>query len=201
MPAARVAKRGFSRAGSALCGVRGFEQHLGLWPALLGGVGWLLASDHAGYLLRRCYAARIRARLAPWPTKGPTRRRLIAALHALIGDPRRDRADSYPVFALVNAASALIWGSAFVGAGYSLAARSHGGETNLTSVALTLTATAVILAYLLSRTISLHTDTARRRNLGNRALGIAASAPPTRSRRRRGGSGDPTVTAPVDSTG
>ncbi len=45
----RVAKRGRTRSRSALCGVLAFDQNLGLWPALLGGIGWIVAFDHGGY--------------------------------------------------------------------------------------------------------------------------------------------------------
>jgi hypothetical protein len=85
----RVPKRGFTRGGNTVCGVLGFQQHLGLWPALLGGVGWLVASDHAGYLLRRRYGAQMRARLSRWQPKGPAHRQLLASLDMLAGHPRR----------------------------------------------------------------------------------------------------------------
>lgn len=173
LPVRRVANRGFTRGGSALCGVLGFEQHLGLWPALLGGVGWLIASDHAGYLLRRRYAERMRARLSRWHPKDRAHGRLIASLHVLVGDPRRVGAVSYPLFALINAASALVWGSAFVGAGYFLAARWHSGRTNWTSLALVLAATGVIFACVLSRIAGPAHRPARRR--GRRP---APTAPP-----------------------
>ena len=46
-------KHAVSRSGAAVCGVIGFHHHVGVWPALLGAVGWLIAFDHVGYLLRR----------------------------------------------------------------------------------------------------------------------------------------------------
>jgi hypothetical protein len=155
----RVSKRGFTRGGSTLCGVLGFQQHLGLWAALLGGVGWLIASDHAGYLLRRRYGPRMRARLSRWQPKGPAHNQLLASLHMLAGDSRRVAATSYPVFALLNAGNASLWGSTFVGGGYILAALWSSGRTSWSSVALVLASSAAILTVALTARHRRHAGT------------------------------------------
>ncbi len=54
-------KHAVSRSGAAVYGVIGFHHHVGVWPALLGAVGWLIAFDHVGYLLRRRYSDRAQA--------------------------------------------------------------------------------------------------------------------------------------------
>lgn len=143
-PAPRRAMRGVPRIGSAVCGVLGFEQQLGLGLALLGGVGGLIGSDHVGYVLRRRYADRARARLTRWQPKRRVHRWLIALLHLLVGDPRRLSA-SYRAFAVTNTVSAVVWGGAFVGVGYVLAARWHTGGTSWASPALAVAATGVLL--------------------------------------------------------
>jgi hypothetical protein len=131
--------------------VLGFQQHVGLWLSLLGGVGWLVASDHAGYLLRRRYGAHLRVRLSRWQAKGSVLQRpLVLTLHMLSGDARRVAAASYPVFALVNAGSALLWGSTFVGVGYLLAGLWHSGRTNWPSLVLVLASTVASLTLALS---------------------------------------------------
>ena len=66
-------------------------------------------------------------RLSGWQPTRPGARLLRAVLHRLIGDPRAIRTISYPRFAFIDAASALVWGSVFVGFGYVLAARWSGG--------------------------------------------------------------------------
>lgn len=148
--ARRVVKRGITRSGSALCGVVGFEQHLGLWSALIGGVDWLIAMDHGGYFLRRRYGARTKVRLSGWQPTRPGARLLRAVLHRLIGDPRAIRAISYARFAFIDAASALVWGSVFVGFGYVLAARWSGGGFNWTSLWVFVVAAGLILAIALT---------------------------------------------------
>jgi hypothetical protein len=82
--APRVTKSGVTRGRSALCGVFGFQQHLGLGSALLGGLGWLIASDHAAFLLRRRYGPRIQAHLRRWQANRRLPTRLIALLHARV---------------------------------------------------------------------------------------------------------------------
>jgi hypothetical protein len=126
---------------------------------LLGGVGWLVASDHAGYLLRRRYGAQMRARLSRWQPKGPAHKQLLASLHMLAGDSRRVAATSYPVFALLNAGNASVWGSTFVGAGYLLAALWYGGRTSWSSVALVLASSAAILTVALTARHRRHAGT------------------------------------------
>jgi hypothetical protein len=143
--APRVAKSGITRGGSALCGVFGFQQHLGLGSALLGGLGWLIAADHAGFLLRRRYGPRIQARLRRWQTNRRLPTRLSALLHARVVLPDHLARTPYRVFALVNTIAALVWGAAFVGTGYVVARSWHGGRANWTDLALLLTTTAAIL--------------------------------------------------------
>ena len=114
----RVAKRGRTRSRSALCGVLAFDQNLGLWPALLGGIGWIVAFDHGGYLLRRRYGARMLASVATLERRRGHTARLCKPLRALAGDAGLTAA-AYPVFTVVNAVSALVLGAASVGSGYS----------------------------------------------------------------------------------
>ena len=153
----RVGKRGITRSGSALCGVVGFEQHLGLWSALIGGVGWLIALDHGGYFLRRRYGARTKVRLSGWQPTRPGARLLRALLHRLIGDPRAIRTISYPRFAFIHAASALVWGSVFVGVGYVLAARWSGGGFSWTCPWIFVVAAGLIFAIALTTRHRWHT--------------------------------------------
>ncbi len=137
-PARRVAKRGVTRIGSALCGVFGFQQHLGLWTALFGGVGWLVVSDQAGFLLRRRYGTRLRARLSRWKSRGRLRPRLAASLQVMVALPEHLGATPYRVFALINTVGAVAWGALFVGIGYFLACLWDGGRPNRTGPALLL---------------------------------------------------------------
>jgi hypothetical protein len=143
--APRVAKSGITRSGSALCGVVGFQQHLGLGSAALGGLGWLIASDHAGFLLRRRYGPGIQARVRRWQSKSRLPTRLIAPLHARIALPGHLAKTPYRVFALINTLGAVVWGAAFVSAGYVLARLWHSGRPNWTDLVVVLTAAPVIL--------------------------------------------------------
>jgi hypothetical protein len=143
--APRVAKSGITRGGSALCGVFGFQQHLGLGSALLGGLGWLIAADHAGFLLRRRYGPRIQARLRRWQANRRLPTRLIALLHARLVLPDHLARTPYRVFALINTIGALAWGAPFVWTGYVLARSWHGCRHNWTDLALLLPATAAAL--------------------------------------------------------
>ncbi len=139
-----VAKSGLTRSGSTLCGVVGFQQHLGLGSALLGGLGWLIASDHAGFLLRRRYGPRIQLHLRRWQ---PTRRLptwLIGMLHVRAVLSGRLASTPYRVFALINTIGAVGWGAAFVWTGYVLARSWHGGQPTWSDIALLLTTTAAL---------------------------------------------------------
>jgi membrane protein DedA with SNARE-associated domain len=129
--------------------VLGFEQHLGVWPALLGGIGWLIVSDQAGYLLRRRYGARLWARLSRWQPPGRVNRCLRASFRSVVGQPSRHTA-SYRRFVVINTVGAVAWGAAFVGAGYLLAARWHSGRTEWTSPAPMLAVAGVILGTALA---------------------------------------------------
>jgi hypothetical protein len=143
--APRVAKSGIARSGSALCGVIGFQQHLGLGSAVVGGLGWLIASDHAGFLLRRRYGPRIQARVRRWQSKSRLPTRLIAPLHARVVLRGHLAKTPYRVFAVINTIGAVVWGAAFVSAGYVGAGLSHSGRPNWTGLAVLLTAAAAIL--------------------------------------------------------
>jgi membrane protein DedA with SNARE-associated domain len=151
------AKHALSRSGAAVCGVIGFHQHMGIWPALLGAIGWLIAFDHIGYLLRRRYSDRVRAWLSRWHPIGWAGSRLVNSVRKWVADPSRMRA-SYRTFVVDNTANATVWGSAFVGVGYLLTARWHGGHTNGISQAAALTGAGVILGVAL--TIYQHRHTA-----------------------------------------
>jgi hypothetical protein len=143
------AKHGVSRSGTTVCGVIGFEQHMGVWPALLGAIGWLIAFDHIGYLLRRRYGDIARAWLSRGRSKGWARCRPMNYLCKWLGDPGWAGA-SYRTFLQNNTASAVVWGAAFVGVGYLLTARWHGGQTDWTSPAAALTGAGVLLGIALT---------------------------------------------------
>jgi hypothetical protein len=153
--APRVAKSGITRSGSALCGVLGFQQHLGLGSAVLGGLGWLIASDHAGFLLRRRYGPRIQAHVRRWQSKSRLPTRLIAPLHARVALPGHLAKTPYRVFALINTIGAVVWGAAFVSAGYVLARLWHSGRPDWTDLAVLLTVAAVSLDLVLRRRLLL----------------------------------------------
>ncbi|MDT5161807.1 MAG: hypothetical protein QOC90_2117 [Mycobacterium sp.] len=140
-----VAKSGITRSGSALCGVIGFQQHLGLGSAVVGGLGWLIASDHAGFLLRRRYGPGIQARVRRWQSKSRLPTSLIAPLHARVVLRGHLAKTPYRVFAVINTIGAVVWGAAFVSAGYVGAGLSHSGRPNWTDLVVVLTAAPVIL--------------------------------------------------------
>jgi hypothetical protein len=129
--------------------VLGFEQHLGVWPALLGGIGWLIASDQAGYLVRRRYGTRVWAWLSRRQPNGRACRWLLACSRKVVGEPHRHTA-SYRIFVVINTVGAVVWGAAFVGAGYLMAVRWHSGQTQWTSPAPILALTGVILGIALT---------------------------------------------------
>jgi membrane protein DedA with SNARE-associated domain len=142
-------KHAVSRSGAAVCGVIGFHHHVGVWPALLGAVGWLIASDHVGYLLRRRYSDRAQAWLSQWRPTGWASSRLVNSVHKWVADPRRVGA-GYRTFVVNNTASAVVWGAAFVGVGYLLTARWYRVQTDWTSQAAALTGAGVILGIALT---------------------------------------------------
>lgn len=134
-----------SPGGSALCGVAGFQHHLGPWVPVLGGIGWIIASDNLSYLLRHRYGARIANLLSRQPPRTRLRRRLITWLHALTRDRRAGSALSYPKFALFNAAHALPWAALFVEAGYLLTGYWHSKHLGRTMRVATVVAAALVL--------------------------------------------------------
>jgi membrane protein DedA with SNARE-associated domain len=140
-----MAAPGYRRGGSALCGVVGFQHHLGPWVPVLGGIGWIIASDNLSYLLRHRYGARIANLLSRQPAQTRLRRRLITWLHALTRDRRAGRALSYPKFALFNAAHALPWAALFVEAGYLLTGYWHSTHLGRTARVATVVAAALVL--------------------------------------------------------
>jgi hypothetical protein len=142
----RITPPGVRRSGSALCGILGFQQHLSLWLPMLGGIGWIIASDNAGYLLRRRFGARLAKLRSEWQPRTSLRRRVRTSLHAMTGDPRAGSAVSYRMFALVNGAHAVVWGSAFVGMGYLFMACWDSAPPDWTRRAASLTAVAVTLS-------------------------------------------------------
>jgi membrane protein DedA with SNARE-associated domain len=135
----------YRRGGSALCGVAGFQHHLGPWVPVLGGIGWIIASDNLSYLLRHRYGARIANLLSRQPPRTRLRRRLITWLHALTRDRRAGSALSYPKFALFNAAHALPWAALFVEAGYLLTGYWHSTHLGRTTRVATVVAAALVL--------------------------------------------------------
>jgi membrane protein DedA with SNARE-associated domain len=142
-------KHALSRSGAAVCGVIGFHHHLGVWPALMGAIGWLIAFDHVGYLLRRRYSDRAQAWLSQWQPTGRASSRLVNSLHKWVADPSRVAA-AYRTFVVNNTASAVAWGGAFAGVGYLLTARWYRAQTDWTSQAAALTGAGVILGIALT---------------------------------------------------
>jgi membrane protein DedA with SNARE-associated domain len=140
-----MAAPGYRRGGSALCGVAGFQHHLGPWVPVLGGIGWIIASDNLSYLLRHRYGARIANLLSRQPPRTRLCRRLITWLHALTRDRRAGSALSYPKFALFNAAHALPWAALFVEAGYLLTGYWHSTHLGRTTRVATVVAAALVL--------------------------------------------------------
>ena len=143
--ASPMAAPGYRRGGSALCGVAGFQHHLGPWVPVLGGIGSIIASDNLSYLLRHRYGARIANLLSRQPPQTRLRRRLITWLHALTRDRRAGSALSYPKFALFNAAHALPWAALFVEAGYLLTGYWHSTHLGRTTRVATVVAAALVL--------------------------------------------------------
>jgi membrane protein DedA with SNARE-associated domain len=141
----RVAKPGFTRCGSAVCGVLGFEQHLGLAMALAGGVGWLIGSDHVSFLLRRRYGAWAGAHLKRRQPNGRVDARVVSLLRGLVVLPRHLATTPYRVFALINLVSATGWGIAFVWTGYLLAHSWNNGQPRWNALAALLTTVAAII--------------------------------------------------------
>lgn len=119
------------------------------WPALLGAVGWLIAFDQVGYLLRRRYTDRAQAWLSQWQPTGRASSRLVNAVHKWVADPSRESA-AYRTFVVNNTASALVWGAAFAGLGYLLTARWYRAQTEWTSQAAAVTGVGVILGIALT---------------------------------------------------
>lgn len=138
-----------SRSGAAVCGVIGFHHHVGVWPALLGAVGWLIAFDHVGYLLRRRYSDRAQAWLSQWQPTGWASSRLVNSVREWVADPSRVGA-AYLTFVVNNTASAVVWGAAFAGLGYLLTARWYGAQTDWTRLAAALTGAGMILGIALT---------------------------------------------------
>jgi membrane protein DedA with SNARE-associated domain len=124
-PTAPVAKAAFTRSGSALCGLVGFHQHLGLGLSVLNGVGWLIGSEHASFLARRRYGPRVGAYLSRRQPTSRLLQRAISLLQARTVLPRGSARVPYRVFAVVNTIGALGWGAYFVWTGYFLAAILH----------------------------------------------------------------------------
>jgi hypothetical protein len=120
-PPAKITKPAVTRSGSALCGLIGFHQHLGLGMSVLSGVGWLVGSDHASFLARRRYGPRVSAYLSRRQPTSRIRQRAIALLQIRIVLPPRVATASYHAFARVNTIGAAGWGAYFVGTGYLIA--------------------------------------------------------------------------------
>ena len=145
LAASPMAAPGYRRGGSALCGVIGFQHHLGPWVPVLGGIGWIIASDNLSYLMRHRYGARIANLLSRQSPHTRLRRRLITWLHALTRDRRAGSALSYPKFALFNAAHALLWAALFVEAGYLLTSYWYSTHLGRTARVATVVAAALVL--------------------------------------------------------
>ena len=141
----RVAKPGFTRCGSATCGVIGFQQHLGLGVAVLGGVGWLIGSDHASFLLRRRCGAWAGGLLARLRSPGRVRARLVCLLRSVVLLPSHLAATPYGVFARINLIGAAGWGIAFVWTGYLFARSWHNSQTPWSGLAMLLTTAGAIM--------------------------------------------------------
>jgi hypothetical protein len=138
----RKARHGASR-------VLGFEQHLGVWAALLCAIGWAIAFDHAAYSLRYRYADRAQAWMSQWRPNTRAGNWFIATARKSVG--HRSRPDrSYPIFLMTNTASTFAGSAVFVGVGYLLTARWYDGRTDWTSAAAGLAVTGVIVGIALS---------------------------------------------------
>jgi membrane protein DedA with SNARE-associated domain len=124
--AAKITKPAVTRSGSALCGLIGFHQHLGLGMSVLSGVVWLIGSDHASFLARRRYGPRVDAYLSRRQSKTQHLQRAISLFQARIVLPRHLARASYRLFAVVNTIGAVGWGAYFVWIGYRVASILHG---------------------------------------------------------------------------
>lgn len=144
-PTRPVAKPGLARCGSAACGVFGFDQHLGLGLALLGGVGWLIGSDHVSFLLRRRYGARVGTCLTRWHRRGRLHARAVSLLQSRVVLPNHLADTPYRLFALINLAGAAGWGMAFVWTGYLLARSWHDGQLPWGGLAVLLATVGAIM--------------------------------------------------------